>query len=367
MSAAHRESHLDLLQTFHRGRPRSVDAIVVSAGRPSQHLAPAAALADQLGCMLVALRSPGGPEPVEIAARSTEWPSLRWHTAQVPDGYDHPLLQLTSSAGVEMTEGRLGLLSVKRNVGLILGRLLDWRTVMFLDDDIVSLDADVIREAASGLDRSAAVGLAVADWPDNSVVCHANRLGGGAQQVFVSGSALLVDCTRPFGFFPNIYNEDWLFLFDALQARTVSRTRHVGQLPYWPYADPNRATVEEFGEVMAEGLIDALHRRLSPTALRDAAYWTGFLERRRMFIARTAQRVGAAAPDDDVDAALGSLHAAEERRGDITAAACAGYVADWRADTAEWHRRITLLPRFPTFEAAAGYLGLTASLVGLIT
>ncbi len=57
------------------------------------------------------------------------------------------------------------------------------------------------------------------DFPDNSVVHHARRdYLGRPQTCFVGGGALLVRLAGrvPPGF-PPVYNEDWLFLFDALE------------------------------------------------------------------------------------------------------------------------------------------------------
>ena len=62
--------------------------------------------------------------------------------------------------------------------------------------------------AQHGLEAAAAVGFPIDDWPDNSVVDHANRVSGAEQDVFVEPSALLVDMeSAPLGHFPAIYDE----------------------------------------------------------------------------------------------------------------------------------------------------------------
>src|SRR5262249_43052076 len=105
----------------------------------------------------------------------------------------------------------------KRNVGLLLARLSGWRTIMFLDDDVTGMTASTVSAAAALTARYPAAGFRVTDYPDNSVVCHAHRLAGGKQDVFPGGSALLIDTNRSDAMFPPIYNEDWLFLFNAAQ------------------------------------------------------------------------------------------------------------------------------------------------------
>ncbi|MGQ0718427.1 MAG: hypothetical protein ACT4NP_14170 [Pseudonocardiales bacterium] len=364
MSAAHCESHSALLQRVAPGLPRPVDAIVVAAGRPTRHVAPAVELAARLGCHLVAVCS-GQVRSEEFAALASEWPGLRWHAVHLPDGYDHPLLAFASSRLAELEDGRHGPLNTKRNIGLLLARMLGWRTVLFLDDDIFDVPDGLVRRAAAGLGRLAASALAVADWPDNSVVCHANRLGEPRQDVFVSGSALLVDTTQQFSFFPKIYNEDWLFLFDWMAAGLVGRVRSVRQLRYDPFEDPGRAAAEEVGEVIAEGMIDLLHRRVPLVQLTDPDYWQAFLLRRKAFIARAADRIAAQNQQPVHAAALVALAAAERRRSQVTPAWCGSYLQTWRIDAQAWVERIGDLSTVDQFSSATDYLDLSGDLVGL--
>ncbi len=364
MHAAHRESHSALLRRVHAGPPRPVDAIVVSAGRPARHVAPAAELAARLDCHLVAVCS-GQLQPEEFAVLASEWPGLRWHAVHLPDGYDHPLLTFASSGLAEIEDGRHGPLNTKRNIGLLLARMLSWRTVLFLDDDIFDVQEAMVRRAAAGLDSLAAIALEVVDWPDNSVVCHANRLGGSGQGVFVGGSALLVDATQQFSFFPKIYNEDWMFLFDWMAGARVGCVGSVRQQPYDPFEDPERAAAEEFGEVIAEGMIDLLHRRLPMIQLINPDYWQAFLLRRRAFIARAADHIAAQPEKPGHGAALFALAAAEQRRAQITPAWCVNYVQAWRLDAQAWVERIGALTTVDRFCSATDYLDLSGNLVGL--
>src|SRR5437016_6213547 len=68
--------------------------------------------------------------------------------------------------------------SLKRNIGLAVARMAGWQRLMFLDDDIVVEEPDHIRKAGALLGTFGAVGLANNGFPDNSVVCHANRAAG---------------------------------------------------------------------------------------------------------------------------------------------------------------------------------------------
>ncbi|MGH3789037.1 MAG: hypothetical protein ACRDRG_21355 [Pseudonocardiaceae bacterium] len=362
MSAAHRDSHSDLLQRVRPGAPRPVDAIVVAAGRPARYVAPAVELAARLDCHLVAICS-GQVRSEEFAVLASEWPGLQWHAVHLPAGYDHPMLAFASSGLAEAEDGRHGSLNTKRNIGLLLARMLGWSTVLFLDDDIFDVHDALVRRAAAGLGRLAAIALAVGDWPDNSVVCHANRVGNPGQDVFVSGSTLLVDTTQQFNFFPKIYNEDWLFLFDWMTAGRVGRIGSVRQLRYDPFDDPERAAAEEFGEVIAEGMIDFLHHRLPLVQLTDPDYWYAFLLRRKEFIARAADRIAAQEPKPAHAAALSALIAAERRRSEVTPAWCISYLQAWRVDSRAWAERIGALSTVDGFSSATDYLDLSGNLV----
>src|SRR5262249_7958869 len=158
-----------------------------------------------------------------------------------------------------------------------------------------------------------AVGFKVNDYPDNSVVCHANRLAGSVQDIFPGGSALLVDVERCYSLFPPIYNEDWLFLFDAVQARSVAAAGTLSQVDYRPFAHSNRAATEEFGDVIAEGLYRLIHEGMSVT---DATveYWQDALQRRSRLINHIAtQLLRAQGEAPVIGCALMSLAAASKR------------------------------------------------------
>ncbi|HEY6423448.1 MAG TPA: hypothetical protein VIY28_09430 [Pseudonocardiaceae bacterium] len=335
----------------------------MATGRARRGVAGAAELAVRLGCRLVVVCS--GQVQDEVRAWTGKWPGLRWHAVPLPPDYEHPLLTFESSRLAEAANGWYGRLNTKRNIGLLLARMLGWRTVLFLDDDIFDVRDALVRRAAAGLGKLAAIGLAVYDWPDNSVVCHANRFGGAGQGVFVSGSALLVDTRQQFSFFPKIYNEDWLFLFDWMAAGRVGRLGSVRQLRYDPFGDPHRAAAEEYGEVIAEGVVDFLHRRLPKTQLTDPDYWEAFLLRRERFIARAADRIAAQVQKPEHAAALLALKTAEGRRTEVTPAWCVNYLRTWQIDAQDWAERIGTLPAVDRFSTAAAHLGLNGKLVGL--
>lgn len=342
VGTVHHGSHHGLLRVVAPTVLATPGAVLVAASRPAAMLGPAAELAAELGCPLVALCSRQA-RAADVAALAEDRPGLSWTAVDLPAGYRHELLAMRTASIGDVRARRLGDLSVKRNLGLLLARLAGWPSVLFLDDDIDGIDPLVIRAAAGALARCEVVGLIVDDYPDNSVVCHANRLAGGRQDVFVSGSALLARTDRPTSFFPDVYNEDWLFYLHALTRRSVASHGRARQLPYRPFADPNRAAAEEFGDTLAEGLVSLLDNRARLSAAGEACYWRRFLGLRREFISTVAGRIADQPPDDERRAALHALDAAERRRAAITPGSCAAYVRTWRADRLDWARRLAEL------------------------
>ncbi|MGH3153215.1 MAG: hypothetical protein ACRDOB_21140 [Streptosporangiaceae bacterium] len=229
----------------------------------------------------------------------------------------------------------------KRNLGLLLARLCGWRTIMYLDDDIRGLTAGVVSKAASLTPRFHAAGFQITSYPDNSVVCHAYRMAGGPQGTFPGGCALLVDVEGYSGLFPPIYNEDWLFLFDAVRKRSVTAAGTLSQLGYQPFARPARAASEEFGDVIAEGLYTLLHQGADMTEA-TLQYWQGALERRLRLIDHIAVRLSDLPEGDPalVGSALMSLAAARKRLAALSPLSCISFISAWRADLDRWRHRM---------------------------
>jgi hypothetical protein len=351
---AHRGSHRSLLAPLGRPSGRSLDAIVVPASRPAENLLPAMVLAAEVGAVFVSLCS-GAAKRRAVASCTREVPGLRYAVVPVPAGFATGLLDFRTSTVGRARIRRLGDLSLKRNLGLLLGRLAGWRTLLFLDDDIHKLDQATVRRAVMAVPSGGAVGLPATKYPDNSVICHARREVGLPQDVFVSGSALAVDCEHIDSFFPDVYNEDWLFLADALRRGAVSAAGESKQVAYDPFASPQRAEAEEFGDVLAEGLIGLLHAGGSFAAGVD--HWADVLQQRKELIADVEGRLDRLCADS-ARKVLDSLRAAERRLAAIEGYDLVSYVRYWRADLDTWRRRLRRLPRHRPLPEALSLLGL---------
>jgi hypothetical protein len=240
---------------------------------------------------------------------------------------------------------------MKRNIGLILAKMLGWRRVFFLDDDIRDISYTDLQATVDMLGSFSAAGMWVTEFPDNSIVCHANRTTEGTQDVFVSGAVLAVDCDQEIGFFPDIYNEDWLFFFDeAASKRLANSGLKATQLTYYPFANPRRAAWQEFGDVLAEGLYALLHLDgKAEHATRE--YWSHFLEARRTFLKEILDRSQNA--DKQVRGEMmESVQAALKCLREIKPELCARYVQSWRRDLDDWKRRMAGIPVLSSIDEA---------------
>jgi hypothetical protein len=282
----------------------------------------------------------------------------------VPASYSHELFRFPRLSAIngELPEERLLYstdLSLKRNIGLVMARMLKWQRIFFLDDDIRDVSYSDLQSTVNMLGSFAAAGLWITEFPDNSIVCHANRITGGSQDVFVSGAALAVDSAADIGFFPNVYNEDWLFFFNyAAEKRLANSGLEVTQLRYDPFAKPRRAAWQEFGDVLAEGLYTSLHP--GPAVdVETADYWGHFLEARWNFLEDVATRAAGRGPLEYLGQTVHrgqvvySVKRAQKCLQAIDADLCARYVQAWRKDLDGWRERVAGIGQLSTEEALA--------------
>jgi glycosyltransferase involved in cell wall biosynthesis len=339
-SQHHHGSHRGLLYFAPRDSPEAgVDAIIVPTARHPRALDHAISLAVKLGCTLVALCSKYTSAD-EVAARAATV-NVKLLAVDVDQHATGLLPRFQTCDLLSNTRFRRNTdTSHKRNLGLLIARMAGWQRIVFLDDDILIPDHFDLRRAAALTKRFAGVGLNIHGYPDNSVVCHAYREAGGAQDVFVGGGALVIDTRSTTSFFPNIYNEDWFFLLNGEQLPPTAVTGIAHQKPYDPFARDERARMEEFGDVLAEGLFWLLDEGRS---LREAdvTYWSHYLAKRQTFISETINMVQSKEKDSERrDRKLSSLRAACGRSQSIEADLCVAYVHAWRADRKAWQEHL---------------------------
>lgn len=334
----HHGSHRQLLsKSLALHFPMDVDAIIVPTAREAHQLQPAIALAEKLQCTLVALCSKeSSARAIATAVERRAVKLIAIDVSKLPAD----VVPSFETCGVLMGTPfeRKADTSLKRNLGLLLARLIGWERIVFLDDDIEVPEPMDLREAAGMTSRYAGVGLAVKGMPDNSVVCHAYREAGGAQDVFIGGGALAVGTQSMTSFFPNIYNEDWFFLLDDNGLRPTATTGTAVQKTYDPFRE-ERARMEELGDTLAEGLFWLLDNGRS---LRDATveHWQNFLRRRGEFITNVTGMVEGVADPEKRHRMVLALKASYEGCLSITPQLCVDYIGAWSADRVSWRRHV---------------------------
>lgn len=350
-----RGSHRQWLAQFSRlgVEPSAIDAIIVPTARHADALQEAVLLAAVSGCALVALCSKeSSAAEVGLVAREVEVNCIAIDTKDVPrdvlPSFDCD--KLIADAGF----GRDNDLSFKRNFGLLLCVLAGWDKVVFLDDDLWVPKAEDLGRVGTLLDTFPAVGLRVEGFPDNSVVCHANRAVGGFQETFIGGGALGVDVRKLNTFFPDIYNEDWLFLLDRLTERGAAVVGSVKQAAYNPFRNSDRAVMEEFGDCLAEGIYALLD---SGGSLRDAdeKYWETFLAERHRLIMKIWDSVPRSNRQAwDKDEIADALLASAERCLSIKPWQCVQYLEAWETDVLTWQEFVADRRRREDASGSAG-------------
>jgi glycosyltransferase involved in cell wall biosynthesis len=337
--AAHHSSHRGLLKKpASIASAASVDAIIVPSARRAAALEEAGRLTEQLGCTLLVLCSKHA-EARRAAAFLADRPRAEVIAIDFPEAgvAQLPTLETTTVLGVSRLRRNTDT-SAKRNLGLVLARMAGWKRVVFLDDDITVPDPADLTLAAALLDTRDGVGLHIGGFPDNSVVCHANREAGAPQDTFIGGGALAVPTDRIDSFFPEIYNEDWFFLLGNNMLRPVGQVGLATQKPYDPFATPDRARGEEFGDVLAEGLF-ALFDDRGEIADADEVYWKTYLTVRWELIAEIRARIKRKS-DGPIAGRnkqiLDSLAAASGRLRFIQPSHCVDWIEAWKRDRERW-------------------------------
>jgi hypothetical protein len=357
-----KSSHAALLQSLEVESPlfppsapqvATLDAIIIPASRRASSFDNLIKLSARLGARLVVICSKLA-KIEDVAERVARTPGARALIIEIPKNYRAPQMPgRTSSRNFrEASAGRTSDLSAKRNLGLLLARLNGWNKIVFVDDDITLTDTAAFARLARRLERVDIAGMVCKDFPDNSVVCHARRLAGLPQDNFVSGSVLGVNCADlPVPFFPDIYNEDWFFFSKAVARFELESVGTATQRPYKPYADPERARHEEFGDLLAEGLFSLIGEILDqPVAdegddksidyyelfqLATVEFWKEFIEARRDAFQEIRELLEPRS-DGEAQQALRSLAAADRQLDRITPELCTAFLGAWQEDLGDW-------------------------------
>jgi hypothetical protein len=341
-----------------------IDAIIVPTNRGADQLRPAVQLAKQLGCQLIALYTDGFPVGLSDELDNAE-PGRATALALRSDA-GHRLLDMGSAIPQSLRSGCAVDISRKRNLGLLLGRSCGWTRMLFLDDDIRRLSADKVSWAAAQLSRYPVVGLQVTGFPDASVVGHARRMAGSGRKPFISGGSMLVNPQRMRGFFPPVYHEDWLCIMDHLRRGEVAIAGGVAQVPYEPFTTKKRAQLEEFGDILALGLLWLVHaKRDLPVDERrywyeatNQQFWYGILQQRATLLDDLSMRLKLIYHHHPKILPLQSVRAATKRCNELSPNEFVAFMEKWLESLGTWRTRLAGLHRADSVAKALVELGL---------
>lgn len=174
-------------------------------------------------------------------------------------------------------------LPAKRNIALHLSRQSGLQRICLLDDDITITTNQIFSAAAALSNDFPLAGFYVFDFPDVSTIDHIHRMTTRqASQTLPGGNCLFLMPERVTGFFPYVYNEDWLFVLHNMASCQGHALGAVKQDKHTPWNDANRVRFEEFGEVIISGLLP-LPRALDCEESTSLYYWESlYVGRRRM-------------------------------------------------------------------------------------
>jgi hypothetical protein len=363
-SAHHHASHTDLVDRVDTPvGDGNVDAIIVPTARSAPYMREVLRLAREVGCPVLALCSRWND--AQKAHAEARLVAAHVIASDVVGNGHMPAFATSTISERHWLFRRTLDTSLKRNIGLAVARMVGWRRVAFIDDDIVNIRAEDIRGAAVLLGEYGMVGLANEGFPDNSAVCHARRAAGWYQDSFVGGGAMVVTVDQTSSFFPNIYNEDWFFLVDGDRLRPTALTGKVAQKWFDPFDDPSRARHQELGDCLAEGLFSLLDDG-QPHKAHDAAFWSAFLRDRGEIIRHIIGKIPSLdRPADEKIRMIASMKAAQGRRELITPQMCVDYIAAWQADRELWRDYLAQLPSGFSPRRALEHLGLTSTHIAI--
>lgn len=230
-------------------------------------------------------------------------------------------------------------LPAKRNYALWYASKHNFNRILLLDDDVRGFQSEWLTSGLNSLRRFAISGFFVDNFPDTSAIGHVKIGLGKPTWTFLSGSCLFIRVDCNIGFFPPIYNEDWLFMLPHIIRKDVCSLGCIHQKAYDPFATPSVALFQENGEIIADSLFalaasNCYRERLNPE------FWRKLLALRRVSLTELVSRTTDGRRRAIVNSAL--MKCAE-----VTELDCVRFVNSWEADSVFWNHILQQLRGYP--------------------
>lgn len=144
-------------------------------------------------------------------------------------------------------------LCTKRSFALDYSKKNGYKKVLLIDDDITISENNVRKAIRLQSSNYGIVGLYSLKFPDKSTIDLIEALiTGNTLEVSLSGNCLFLDIEKVQGFFPYVYNEDWMFLIRN-RSLNIAGVGFVKQDFHAPWNDLERIQFEQFGDILALG------------------------------------------------------------------------------------------------------------------
>ena len=177
------------------------------------------------------------------------------------------------------------MLGYARNYAIILAKIFGFEQVLFMDDDIIVEDVDLIFRMFDKLNNADFVGAEIKGMPDLSVVDFIMQEIGLEPYRFMSGGFLAFNLNSVSEYFLNYYNEDWIWLFLHEPKAKLVKYGEVYQLPYDPFKNAvEKALHQEFGEILVEGVRKFIENGNNTALLLNKDFWNEIIKARTSLI-----------------------------------------------------------------------------------
>lgn len=179
-----------------------------------------------------------------------------------------------------------------RNFALLYAFSLNFHKVLFLDDDIIVPNLDIIDLLMMKLGEYLFTGAHIAGLIDDSILGHLATNVGVSNQRMLSGGFLAFNPALVDEYFMNHYNEDWIWLFLQLKGRDYLQKYEVFQ----ELADPfmnyrHRIEFQENGEMLLDGILD-LNPQPDQLTLMKLSFWERITQERIVYLKKLKELAG---------------------------------------------------------------------------
>lgn len=214
-------------------------------------------------------------------------------------------------------------LPVKRNFALLHAIQNKFEHILLIDDDIEGISKKICNKGIAALESNNISGCLVEGFADTSVIGHIEQKYGEPYFPFLSGNFLFINPSKAESFFPLIYNEDWLFMVPSINQNKVSAVDVIFQKSYDPFDDICRIKLQEFGEVIAEGIFELISQSRFEDRYSEQ-FWNEYLNYRKSYVEELLLQ----ADKKYVPFIKESLMISEK----IKAIHCIEFIRDWEED-----------------------------------